>query len=337
MPRRNPPLLPEQLDDLAMTELYPEITPYEQGMLEVGDGNLVYWETCGNPRGKPAVVLHGGPGSGCSQWHRRLFDPTAYRLVLFDQRNCGRSTPHASAPETDLTSNTTLNLIADIERLRQYLDVDRWLVFGGSWGSTLALAYAERFPHRVTEIILWGVTTGRREEFDWLFRGGVAVLFPEQWESLRAALPAAARDGDIVEAIHRLLHDPDRGIRQRASLAWCTWESATLAWPPTHGLSPRFTDPAFAMAFARLVTHYVRHDAWLEDGSLLRNANALANISGIMVSGRFDLQAPIGWAWELKHVWPRAKLVIVADAGHDASSASIAQELIRATDQFAIR
>ena len=320
-----------------MTELYPEITPYQHGMLEVGDGNLVYWETCGNLRGKPAVVLHGGPASGCSEWHRRLFDPTAHRLVLFDQRNCGRSTPHAGAPETDLTSNTTLNLIADIERLRQYLDIDRWLVFGGSWGSTLALAYAERFPHRVTEIILWGVTTGRRNEFDWLFRGGVAVLFPEQWERLRAALPASEQDGDIVEAVHRLLHNPDPRIRQQASLAWCTWESATLAWPPTHGLSPRFTDPNFAMAFARLVTHYVRHDAWLEDGSLLRNANALTNIPGIMVSGRFDLQAPIGWAWELKRVWPNAKLVIVADAGHDASSASIAQELIRATDQFAIR
>ncbi|HEY6394761.1 MAG TPA: alpha/beta fold hydrolase, partial [Candidatus Binataceae bacterium] len=156
----------------VMTGLYPEITPYEHGKLDVGDGNLVYWETCGNPRGKPAIVLHGGPGSGCSQWHRRLFDPTAYRFVLFDQRGCGQSAPHASAPDTDLASNNTLNLIADIELLRQYLNVDRWLVFGGSWGSTLALAYAERYPDRVTEILLWGITTGRRKEFDWLFRGG---------------------------------------------------------------------------------------------------------------------------------------------------------------------
>jgi len=305
-------------------------------MLEVGDGNLVYWETCGNPRGKPAVVLHGGPGSGCSMWHRRLFDPTAYRIVLFDQRNCGRSAPHASAPDTDLTSNNTSNLIADIERLRQHLEVDRWLVCGGSWGSTLALAYTGRHPDRVTEIILWGVTIGRRKEFDWLFRGGVAVLFPEQWERLRAGVPAAERDGDIVEAYHRLLHDPDAGIRQRAALAWCRWESATPAWPPTDGLSPRFTDPAFAMAFARLVTHYVRHDAWLEDGILLRGAGLLADIPGIMVSGRFDLQAPIGWAWDLSRVWPRARLVIVDDAGHDASNARITEELIRATDQFAI-
>ena len=319
-----------------MTGLNPEIEPYEHDMLDVGDGNLVYWETCGNPRGKPAVVLHGGPGSGCSMWHRRLFDPTAYRIVLFDQRNCGRSAPHASAPDTDLTSNNTSNLIADIERLRQHLEVDRWLVCGGSWGSTLALAYAGRHPDRVTEIILWGVTIGRRKEFDWLFRGGVAVLFPEQWERLRAGVPAAERDGDIVEAYHRLLHDPDAGIRQRAALAWCRWESATPAWPPTDGLSPRFTDPAFAMAFARLVTHYVRHDAWLEDGILLRGAGLLADIPGIMVSGRFDLQAPIGWAWDLSRVWPRARLVIVDNAGHDASNACITEELIRATDQFAI-
>jgi len=269
-------------------------------------------------------------------WHRRLFDPTAYRIVLFDQRNCGRSAPHASAPDTDLTSNNTSNLIADIERLRQHLEVDRWLVCGGSWGSTLALAYAGRHPDRVTEIILWGVTIGRRKEFDWLFRGGVAVLFPEQWERLRAGVPAAERDGDIVEAYHRLLHDPDARIRQRAALAWCRWESATPAWPPTDGLSPRFTDPAFAMAFARLVTHYVRHDAWLEDGILLRGAGLLADIPGIMVSGRFDLQAPIGWAWDLSRVWPRARLVIVDDAGHDASNARITEELIRATDQFAI-
>ena len=319
-----------------MKGLYPEITPYEHGMLEVGDGNRVYWETCGNPRGKPAIVLHGGPGSGCTPWHRRLFDPGAYRVVLFDQRNCGRSAPPASAPDTNLASNNTLNLVADIELLRQHLDVERWLVLGGSWGSTLALAYAERCANRVTEIILFGVTTGRRKEFDWLFRGGVAVLFPENWERLRAAAPAALRDGDIVEAYYRLLHDPDPAIRQQAAFAWCTWESATPAWPPAHGLSPRFRDPAFAMAFARIVTHYVRNDAWLEDGSLLRDAGAIADVPGIMVNGRFDLQAPIGWAWDLKRVWPRAKLVIVDDAGHDPSNPSITRELIGATGQFAI-
>jgi proline iminopeptidase len=317
-----------------MTQLYPAIEPYAHGMLEVGDDNRVYWESCGNPRGKPALVLHGGPGSGCTDWHRRLFDPSAYRVVLFDQRNCGRSTPHASAPDIDLASNNTLNLVADIERIRQRLGIERWLVIGGSWGSTLALAYAERHPNRVTEIILFGVTTGRRKEFDWSFRGGLAILFPEDWDRLRDSVPAALRDTDIIEAYCLLLRDPDLAIRDRAAIAWCTWESAAPAWPPTHGLSPRFRDPAYALAFARIVTRYVRHYAWLEDGSLLRDAGAIADIPGIMVNGRFDFQAPIGWAWDLKRVWPRAELVIVDDAGHDASSASIAQELVRATDRF---
>jgi len=197
-----------------MTGLNPEIEPFEHGMLEVGDGNLVYWETCGNPRGKPAIVLHGGPGSGCVPWHRRLFDPSVYRVVLFDQRNCGRSTPHASTPDADLASNTTSNLIADIELLRQRLGVNRWLVFGGSWGSTLALAYAEKYPGRVTEMILFGVTTGRRKEFDWLFRGGVAVFFPEQWERLRTNLPVDDRhvvrveiDADVLVSL-----DPGEGV-----------------------------------------------------------------------------------------------------------------------------
>ncbi len=320
-----------------MTDLYPEIGPYQQGMLDVGDGNLIYWETCGNQDARPVVVLHGGPGSGCTQWHRRMFDPTAYRVVLFDQRNCGRSTPSASAPTTDLAGNNTANLIGDIERLRRHLDIDRWMLFGGSWGSTLALAYAERYSDRITEIILWGVTTGRRKEFDWLFRGGVAVLFPEQWERLRNSIPAAERDGDIVAAYYRLLQDPDRAIREQAALAWCRWESATPGWPPSNSLSPRFTDPTFRMAFARLVTHYVHHNAWLDDGVLLRNADKLANIPGVLVNGRYDLQAPIGWVYDLKRVWPGAELMIVDNAGHDPSNASITAQLIRATNYFAQR
>ena len=319
-----------------MPDLYSEITPYEHGTLEVGDGNLVYWETCGNPRGKPAVVLHGGPGSGCTKWHRRLFYPAAYRIVLFDQRGCGRSTPHASDPATDLASNTTAYLIADLERLRRHLEIERWLVLGGSWGSLLALAYAEQCPDRVSEMVLWGVTTGRRKEFDWWFRGGVADLFPAQWQRLREALPVAERNRDIVEAYYRLLRDPDRAIRERTALAWCMWESATLAWPPSHELSPRFNDPAFRMAFARIVTHYVHHYAWLEDGILLRDAGSLSSIPGVMVSGRFDLQAPIGWAWDLKRVWPRAQHVIVDDAGLDGAHPAMTGELIRATVAFAM-
>jgi proline iminopeptidase len=294
----------------------------------------VYWETCGDPGGKPAVVLHGGPGSGCSSWFRRLFDPRAYRVVLFDQRGCGRSTPHASAPDTDLRTNNTANLINDIERLREHLDVKRWLVLGGSWGSTLALAYAEKHPDRVTQMILFGVTTGRRTEFDWTFRGGVAQFFPEQWERLRAELPPDLRDGDVVDAYHRLLNDSDPAVCRRAAESWCLWESATLEWPPTTGLAKRFRDPAYALAFARIVTHYVRNNAWLEEESLLRGADALAEIPGLLVNGRFDFQAPIGNAWELHKVWPRAQLVIVDDAGHAGSNAYISRELTRATEHF---
>jgi proline iminopeptidase len=314
--------------------LYPAIEPYEHGMLDVGDGNLIYWETCGNPRDKPAVFLHGGPGSGCTPGFRRLFDPDAYRLVLFDQRNCGRSTPHASSPDTDLAGNNTANLVADIERLRLHLGIERWLVVGGSWGSTLGLAYAEQHPDRVTEMILAGVTTGRRCEFDWLFRGGVAIFFPEQWDRLREALPAADRDGDIVEAYARLLNDPNPDVCKRAADAWCLWESATPNWPPRPGVAPRFNDPAFAMAFARIVTHYVGHNAWLEDGVLLRNAGELANIPGVLINGRYDFQAPIANAWELHRVWPSSELVIVDDAGHAADDAGITRELVRATDRF---
>jgi proline iminopeptidase len=302
-------------------------------MLDVGGGDRVYWEVCGNPRGKPAVGLHGGPGSGCAPWFRELFDPDAYRIVLFDQRNCGRSTPHASAPDIDLARNTTANLVGDIERLREHLEIDRWLVLGGSWGSTLALAYAESHPDRVSEIVLFGVTTGRHSEIDWTFRGGIAALFPEQWDRLLAALPAADRDDDVVAAYNRLLDDPDPVVRRRATDAWCLWESATPDWPPSDELAERFKDPAYALAFARIVTHYIRHDAFLEDGALLRNAGVLADIPGILVNGRFDLQAPLGNAWALKRAWPRAELVVVEDAGHGASAA-VDRELRRATDPF---
>ncbi|HEU6443593.1 MAG TPA: prolyl aminopeptidase [Gaiellaceae bacterium] len=317
-----------------MGDLYPELEPYDRGMLAVGGADRVYWETCGNARGKPAVVLHGGPGSGCSAGFRRFFDPSAYRVVLFDQRNCGRSTPHASDPGTDLAANTTANLLADIELLRAHLSVERWLVLGGSWGSTLALAYAEEHRDRVSELVLFGVTTGRHAEFDWTFRGGLAGFFPEQWERLLAAVPEDARDVDVVEAYHQLLNDLDPDVRRRAAHAWCLWESTTPAWPPTTGLAERFEDPEYALAFARIVTHYVRRNAWLEDGELLRGAGSLADTPGVLVNGRFDFQAPIGNAWELKRVWPRADLVIVDDAGH-GTGGGLGGELVRATDRFA--
>jgi proline iminopeptidase len=223
-----------------------------------------------------------------------------------------------------------------MEHLRQHLDIDCWLVFGGSWGSTLALAYAESYPARVTETVLFGVTTGRHSEIDWLFRGGVSIFFPEQWERLRTALPVAERDGDIVAAYYRRLNDPNLSVRQQAAEAWCLWESATPAWPPSTGLSERFTNPMFALAFARIVTHYQYHNAFLEDGSLFRDIDVLADIPAILVNGRFDFQAPIGNAWELKRVWPRAELVIVDNAGHAPSNPGVTQELIRATDRFGV-
>ncbi len=318
----------------AVTPLFPEIEPYDRGMLDAGDGHRVYWETCGNPAGKPAVVLHGGPGSGCTRWHRRLFDPAAYRVVLLDQRGCGRSTPHAGEPAADLIANTTAHLLGDLERLRRHLDINRWLVLGGSWGSTLALAYAEAHPERVSEIVLFGVTTGRHREFDWWFRGGAAVLFPAEWDRLLAGLPADRRGGDVVDAYARLLNDLNPAVHRKAATDWCAWESAGVAWPPEARLAPRFTDPRYALAFARLVTHYVRHNAWLADGVLVRGAGALAGIPGAMVQGRLDLGAPIAWAWELSKAWPRADLVVVPEAGHAGDHPGISAELVGATTRF---
>ena len=317
-----------------MTALYPEIEPYDHGMLDVGDGNRVYWEVCGNPDGKPALVLHGGPGSGCSTGMRRYFDPAAYRIVLFDQRGCGRSTPHASDLSIDLSVNTTGHLLGDIEHLRQHLSIDRWLVFGASWGSTLGLAYAERHPHRVTAIILAGVTTTRPSEIEWLYRG-VAPMFPEAWARFRAGVPAAERDGDLVEAYHRLLQHPDSNIHLQAAKDWCDWEFALVSVDLDAKPEPRRLQPAFQLAFARLVTHYFRHRAWLEDSVLLRRAASLAGIPGVLIHGRLDLAAPLVTAWELARAWPGSELVIVNRAGHGASEPDMSEAIIAATDRFA--
>jgi proline iminopeptidase len=316
--------------------LYPKIEPYDHGMLKAGGRDMVYWEVCGNPTGKSALVIHGGPGAGCTPWHRRLFDPGAYRIVLFDQRNCGRSLPHASRSDTDLSGNCTSNLLADIELLRAHLEVEQWLLLGSSWGSTLALLYAEAHPDRVSGIVLSGVTTGRYEEFDWWFRGGAALLFPEQWDRLRAGLPATHRNGDVASAYYRLLHDSNPSVRSEAALNWCRWESITSLTIPTDELSPRFLDPDFRMTFARIVTHYVAHHAWLEDGAVLRDVARLTDIPGVMVSGRLDVQAPLRWAWDLKQAWPAARHVIVERAGHAGSDETTSQ-MIAATDEFAAR
>jgi len=318
-----------------MRDRYPPIEPYDHGLLDVGDGNLVYWETCGNPAGKPVLSVHGGPGSGCSPNSRRYFDPERYRIVLFDQRNCGRSTPHASTDQLDLSGNTTARLVADMELLRETLGIERWMLLGGSWGCTLALAYAEEHPSHVSEVVFWGVTTGRWSEGDWAFRDGIEHFFPEQCERRRNALPAALREIDIVEAYARLLDDADRAVREHAAYEWCLWESASPEWPPATGLAARYEDPAFRLAFARIVTHYVRHNLFLEDNVLLEHASRLADIPAVLINGRFDFGAPLSNAWTLHRAWPGSELVIVDNAGHSGSQPGIAQELVRATDRFA--
>jgi proline iminopeptidase len=315
---------------------YPEIEPYDYGMLDVGDGNQVYWETCGNPAGKPAVVLHGGPGSGCTPGWRRYFAPVAYRIVLIDQRGCGRSTPHVSDPAVDLATNTTHHLLADIEQLREHLGIERWLVFGGSWGSTLGWAYAEKHPERVSELVLFSVVGTTRREVEWVTRD-MGRVFPEQWERFRDGVPAAERDGSLVDAYSRLLEGPDPAVREQAARDWCAWEDTHVAIQADHKPDPRYEDPVFRMVFARLVTHYWRHAAWLEDGILLREAGKLAGIPGVLVHGRLDVSGPPDVAWTLAKAWPDAKLFLVDDAGHGAGDPGMTERLIEATDRFSRR
>jgi proline iminopeptidase len=313
-----------------MAGRYPEIEPYAHGMLDVGDGNQLYWETCGNPDGKPAVVLHGGPGGGSGTGLRRYFDPTAYRIVLFDQRQCGRSTPNASDPNTDLASNTTDHLVGDLERLREHLGIDRWQLFGGSWGCVLGLVYAERYPERVSEIVMMGIATGRRAETDLLTRG-LGTLFPEAWQRFRDGVPAANRDGDLTDAYQRLLSDPDPAVREKAARDWCTWEDASL--PVSAGHSS-FADPDYRMMFARITTHYWRMGSWLDEGAVIRDAGKLSGIPGVLVQGAFDLNNLIGTPWELAHAWPDAELILLPDAGHETQSTSMVNNLVGATDRF---
>ena len=314
-----------------MAGRYPEIEPSEHGMLDVGDGNLVYWEVCGNPAGKPAIVVHGGPGSGCGPGMRRYFDPARYRIVLFDQRGCGRSTPDAGDLATDLSTNTTAHLLADMELLRAHLGIERWLVWGGSWGAVLGLVYAERHPERVSEIVLTAIATGRRAETDLLTRG-LGVVFPEAWARFRDAVPAAERDGDLAAAYARRLNDPDPAEREQAALDWCDWEDAMMPGPP----SLRYEDPAFRMAFARLVTHFWSHGSWLEEDEVLGRAGALAGIPGVLVQGSLDLGNLVGTPWLLAQAWPGSELVTVDSGGH-GSGPGMAEAIVAATDRFASR
>jgi proline iminopeptidase len=313
--------------------LYPEIQPFRFGHLDVGDGQQVYWELSGNPDGKPVVFLHGGPGGGTDPAYRQFFDPAAYRIVLFDQRGCGRSTPHV-ADGADLSVNTTDRLLADIEMLRDHLDVERWQVFGGSWGSTLALAYAQKHPHRVTELVLRGIFLLRRSEIDWYYNGGAAHLFPELWEQFLAPVPEQERDGDLVEAYHRLLHANDVEIATRAAIAWSAWEGATSSLLPKPERIAESSEPRFALAFARIENHYFHHRGFLDEGQLLRDAARLEGIPGVIVQGRYDVVCPATSAWALHRAWPGSQLDIVGDAGHSALEPGIVDRLVRATDRF---
>ena len=314
---------------LRDVEPYPPVEPFAHGLLEVGDDNLVYWETSGNPHGQAALVVHGGPGSGCGPGSRRYFDPDRYLVVQFDQRGCGHSAPKASDPSTDMSVNTTQHLISDMELLREHLEIERWLLYGGSWGSTLTLAYAERYPQRVVAIVLLGATMTRRSEIDWLYRG-VARFFPEQWAQFRSVVD----DDDVVAGYARLMASSDSGIRERAAQAWLAWEDAVISLEP-NGTPNAYSDrpPDAQLAFVRICTHYFSHGAWLEEGQLLRDTHRLAGIAGIVIHGRLDLGSPLATAWELTHAWRNAELVVVSDSGHTGSDA-MRQAALAASERF---
>jgi len=313
-----------------MRTLYPDLEPYDTGMLAVDARHTLYYEQCGNPNGRPVVLLHGGPGAGCSAKMRRFHDPAKYRIVLFDQRGSGRSTPHA-----DLVDNTTWDLVADIERLRTKLGIDRWQVFGGSWGSTLALAYAETHPERVTELVLRGIFMLRRWELEWFYQEGASRLFPDAWEPYLEAIPEAER-GDLIAAYHRRLTSPDEATRLAAARAWSVWEGATSFLRVDPAFVIGHEDAAFALAFARIENHYFVNDGFFEtQDQLLRDAARIADIPGVIVHGRYDVVCPIQNAWELHKAWPKAELVISPTAGHSAFEVENIDALVRATDAFA--
>nr|WP_296771762.1 prolyl aminopeptidase [Rhodococcus sp. (in: high G+C Gram-positive bacteria)] len=314
--------------------LYPPIEPHDAGHLDVGDGQHLYWEVSGNPDGAPVVFVHGGPGGGTGPAQRRYFDPQKYRIVLFDQRGCGRSTPHI-ADGGDLSVNTTDRLVSDIEKLREHIGVDRWLVFGGSWGSTLSLAYAQAHREHVVGLVLRGIFLLRRSEIDWYYNGGAGHIFPEQWEKFLAPVPVDQRGGDLVAAYHSLLTSDDRELATEAAIAWSSWEAATSYLLPRPDQIAENEDPRFALAFAGIENHYFYNGGFLRANQLLDNAHLLDGIPGVIVQGRYDVVCPATSAWELHKAWPSAELKIVDDAGHSAAEPGIIDRLVDATDRFA--
>ena len=309
--------------------LYPEIEPFDGGMLPVSGLHTLYYEQCGNPHGKPVVFLHGGPGAGCNPKCRRFFDPAVYRIVLFDQRGCGRSTPHA-----ELRENTTWDLVADIERLRQHLRIERWQVFGGSWGSTLALAYAETHPERVVELVLRGIFMLRQRELQWFYQRGCDMLYPDAWEKYLAAIPEAER-GDLIGAYHKRLVSSDPAVRLAAARAWSVWEASTSFLMQNESYIAASAGDEFALACAGIENHYFVNRGFFEhDDELLRNAHRLRGIPAVIVQGRYDVVCPTRSAWDLHRAWPQADLRIVPDAGHSAFEPGNVHELVAATDRF---
>lgn len=309
--------------------LYPEIKPFDTGFLEVSDLHTLYYEQCGNPEGKPAVFVHGGPGGGVNAKCRRFFDPEAYRIVLFDQRGCGLSTPNA-----ELAENTTWHSVDDIERLREHLGIERWQVFGGSWGSTLALAYAETHPERVSELVLRGIFMLRRSELEWFYQSGANALYPDAWETYEAAIPEVER-GDMMSAYYRRLTSDDKAVRTAAARAWSVWEGSTSFLLENEDYVAHTAEDAFAVAFARIECHYFVHGGFLEhEDQLLRNVDRIRAIPGVIVQGRHDVVCPLRSAWDLHRAWPEADLRIVPDAGHSAFEPGNTHELVEATDRF---
>jgi proline iminopeptidase len=312
--------------------LFPESEPFDTGKLAVGSPHVIYYEQYGNPAGKPALFVHGGPGGGCSRVQSRFWDPKKYRMVLFDQRGCGKSTPHAS-----LEDNTTWHLVADMEKLREHLGIARWQVFGGSWGSTLALAYAERHPEAVTELVLRGIFLLRKREIDWFYQEGASRLFPDAWERYLEPIPEAER-GDLVGAYHRRLTGTDTAERLRAAKAWSVWEATTSTLRTSPSMLDSMGRDLFALAFARIECHYFVNRGFFEhDDQLLRDVSRIRHIPTVMVQGRYDVVCPMETAWALHKAFPEAELKVTPTAGHSAYEPETTHELIAATERFAGR
>ena len=313
-----------------MRQLYPPLEPYDHGYLQVSDLHTIHYEQSGNPNGKPVVVLHGGPGGGAAPVYRQYFNPEKWRIIMFDQRGCGKSTPYA-----ELTENTTWDLVADIEKLRNKLGIEQWFVFGGSWGSTLSLAYSQTHPSACLGLILRGIFMLRQQELQWFYQSGASYIFPDAWESYLKPIPSAER-ANLISAYHKRLTSEDRQIRLEAARAWSVWEASTSKLIPSDKSIQRFGSDQFAEAFARIECHYFVNKGFLEtENQLLDNCDRIAHLPGVIVQGRYDVVCPMVTSWELHKVWPRAEYLVIPDAGHSVSEPGIIDALVTATDRFA--